>query len=481
MFDATDAMYREWQGFNESIDWVAKQRDNRRQGVIDRHAYAVLDTYEGYGERLVKVRNPWGKTEWKGDWSDGSPKWTAEWLQRLKHTFGDDGVFWMCYRDFLNHFKHVDRTRIFDESWFTAQRWASMQVPFNNLDYQQTKFVIDVPEDTDTVIVLSQLDERYFRGFEGPYSFRLQFRISMADNEDEYIARSRPNYELRRSTNVELFLSKGKYTVLVKIEAQDWGRPTAEQVIKDNLPYRKEKIMTIGRLYDLAHQKGMPDPEEKDVTTTAIKALPTPTQTTPATTQATLAPASIAVPVSAIEAQGPSNFPNPLPVMTVQQPQQEPDSDSEDEDEKDPWNASCVVGLRVYSKQPDLSVGVVWPPKPKVATAEDPYPEAAKTPAPDRDSITKAAQDEADRGAEEKQETGVTRESTEEGGEDKPKPKGKNKRKNKKRNKKALDSAAATSTAARPHGIGHQATRMKQDQTETSTSGSEESKTESSE
>lgn len=67
-------------------------------GLLGGHAYSILRAVEYKGKRFVVIRNPWGKSEWNGPWSDGSKEWTAEWLpalQDLKHTFGDDGQFVM--------------------------------------------------------------------------------------------------------------------------------------------------------------------------------------------------------------------------------------------------------------------------------------------------------------------------------------------------------------------------------------------------
>jgi calpain-15 len=49
-------------------------------GLVILHAYAIIDvrevqTREGT-EQILMIRNPWGQTEWTGDWSDNSSKWT---------------------------------------------------------------------------------------------------------------------------------------------------------------------------------------------------------------------------------------------------------------------------------------------------------------------------------------------------------------------------------------------------------------------
>jgi len=45
-------------------------------GLVAGHAYTILQCKEVKGYRLLNIRNPWGKIEWRGDWSDGSPLWT---------------------------------------------------------------------------------------------------------------------------------------------------------------------------------------------------------------------------------------------------------------------------------------------------------------------------------------------------------------------------------------------------------------------
>lgn len=47
-------------------------------GIFSGHAYSVLkiETDLKANLTLVRVRNPWGHKEWKGDWSYNSAKWT---------------------------------------------------------------------------------------------------------------------------------------------------------------------------------------------------------------------------------------------------------------------------------------------------------------------------------------------------------------------------------------------------------------------
>jgi hypothetical protein len=129
----------------------------QRRGIIEKHAYSVMEAREVSGIRLVKLRNPWGSGgEWQGAWSDGSAEWTPETMTLLKHKFGDDGVFWISYEDLLRNYQHFDRTRLFTEEWRVTQQWTSVFVPWS-VDYLDTKFKVVIPKPGPVVIVLSQV------------------------------------------------------------------------------------------------------------------------------------------------------------------------------------------------------------------------------------------------------------------------------------------------------------------------------------
>ncbi|QRW14157.1 calpain family cysteine protease [Ceratobasidium sp. AG-Ba] len=195
------------------------------KGVYTLHAYSILDAIEVNGKRFLRLRNPWGKSEWKGPWSDGSKEWTAEWLSllpELKHKFGDDGEFLMEYKDFLNTWTIIERSRLYDEDWRLTSMW--MNVTSRSFpcawSFGDVSFTLSVSEETPAVLVLSQLDSRYFSDISGCYEWALDFVIyKKGAPADEPYARSTHSVLWRRSVSVELdHLEAGEYVIQVRLD-----------------------------------------------------------------------------------------------------------------------------------------------------------------------------------------------------------------------------------------------------------------------
>lgn len=95
-------------------------------GIVQGHAYAVLDVEEIEGIRLIQLRNPWGDSEWKGEWSDYDD---VNWTENRKRKIDDlqrakghdpirigviDGAFWMTVSDFLANYVSLSIVRIYE-------------------------------------------------------------------------------------------------------------------------------------------------------------------------------------------------------------------------------------------------------------------------------------------------------------------------------------------------------------------------------
>ena len=88
-----------------------KFEDISKIGIVSSHAYTIQSVHKVHTSngtiRLVKLRNPWGGTEWKGDWSDESDLWTDESQDQVGFTgAGNDGIFYMSETDYVTYYSN---------------------------------------------------------------------------------------------------------------------------------------------------------------------------------------------------------------------------------------------------------------------------------------------------------------------------------------------------------------------------------------
>jgi len=130
------------------------------------------------------------------------------------------------------------------------------------------KFHIKLTKDSPLVLVLSQLDGRYFKGLQGQYSFRLHFRVHEQDRPgaEDYIVRSHGNYLMERSVTIEIpNMAAGNYSIFVSVSAErDSKLLSIEDVVKRECRKRveNEKLAQVGHAHDLAHSKASAHLEE---------------------------------------------------------------------------------------------------------------------------------------------------------------------------------------------------------------------------
>lgn len=71
---------------------------------------------------LVRLRNPWGKGEWNGPWSERSWEWDSlsdRDKELLSARVRNEGEFWMAFEDFAKQFSHLDLVHIGPDDWMS--------------------------------------------------------------------------------------------------------------------------------------------------------------------------------------------------------------------------------------------------------------------------------------------------------------------------------------------------------------------------
>ncbi|XP_069502379.1 calpain-1 catalytic subunit-like [Ambystoma mexicanum] len=92
------------------------------EGLVKGHAYSVTGVKQvevnGRKVQLARLRNPWGKVEWTGRWSDNCPQWNLldPVLRAEMHVRAEDGEFWMRMEDFLRCFDNLELCNLSPDS-----------------------------------------------------------------------------------------------------------------------------------------------------------------------------------------------------------------------------------------------------------------------------------------------------------------------------------------------------------------------------
>lgn len=84
-------------------------------GLFMGHAYSVTGVsvipYRGNNVQLLRLRNPWGRSEWRGEWSDNSDQMrniSIEARTKLGLVIREDGEFWISFIDVLRNFDEIE-------------------------------------------------------------------------------------------------------------------------------------------------------------------------------------------------------------------------------------------------------------------------------------------------------------------------------------------------------------------------------------
>lgn len=110
------------------------------------------------------------------------------------------------------------------------------------------------------------MDERYFRGLEGKYSFDLHFILQEKNAAvGDHLVRARGPWFGNRSISAEVDLEPGVYEVVPKIVAtRDPEEPEVLDVVKKLAERNPQKLRQIGLNYDIANAKGVFELPEED-------------------------------------------------------------------------------------------------------------------------------------------------------------------------------------------------------------------------
>jgi hypothetical protein len=210
---------------------AGKDTDVSSLGIVQGHAYALLRVIEesdsSGSHKLLQLRNPWGSTEWKGEWSDSD---TKSWTQRMKTALNynpekedsDDGLFWISFDDFLCNYEQIYVCRKFKTveeggTWYkysAVSEWKGVTAggclnsSNKNAEFNP-QFALPLTKPSNVFITLTQIQPGRDCEYLGLLLFNKDGKRAKAQYSNQIVARSDPGYTNVKSVEIEVSLIPG--------------------------------------------------------------------------------------------------------------------------------------------------------------------------------------------------------------------------------------------------------------------------------
>lgn len=150
-------------------------QQEKKTGIVGSHAYSLLAAVELVEQspgkwrklkdfeqtnkntiRLIRLRNPWGKGEWKGEWCNSDKRWNPELKKELGHNEKEDGVFFMPFSAYSQLFSDFQVCYYRDDYKYSCVR-------LNTEMHQHCYFSFEVTKPGEYYFTLNQINKRFFQ------------------------------------------------------------------------------------------------------------------------------------------------------------------------------------------------------------------------------------------------------------------------------------------------------------------------------
>ncbi|KAJ0055645.1 hypothetical protein NL108_006531, partial [Boleophthalmus pectinirostris] len=225
-------------------------------GLVRGHAYGItalkkvhvaerLSTGRKSRLQLVRMRNPWGTTDWTGAWGQRSEQWqqiSRTDREKMGLPIRDIGEFWMEFEDFCHYFTDVVVCRLVEKASFWARsHWREVSLYGHGVwDEQMDKrsrcggcinhrdtflhnpqFMFEVRGKEEEVLICLQQEDRRMRRKNGdgenlPIGFEvLKVEMNRYTRVQTVVEQAASSvYMDSRSVTVRACFSPGRYVIL---------------------------------------------------------------------------------------------------------------------------------------------------------------------------------------------------------------------------------------------------------------------------